>query len=113
MKIEFDLDLSDASFFSINCSSLFTLNFKRSGTAIIRSKLDDSGQIQTFTWAKNGEIVTLNDDIRELDLNYTQEYQRKGNNFDLVLNLSPGNSTALGLEEPFSCQFRSRTSLVD
>ena len=113
LKLGFVLGLSEASFSSIDCRTLFTLDFDDPNKGVISHNAEESPQNFNFLWKRNGDVITLTSETSTLDLSLTQEYQRQGNRNDLILNLSPGNAFGLGLDEPYSCHFQSRTPLID
>lgn len=113
LDIGFAFNLTDVTFSSTNCMQVFSLDFEKGNTGVIRQTLPKSNDMRAVQWQQDEEQVAITYGDKTYDFAFEKDYIRSGNRNDLLLTLSPGNSVALGLTEPFSCKFVSRVPLVD
>ncbi|WP_027672640.1 hypothetical protein [Rheinheimera baltica] len=113
LETEFAFNLTDVIFSSTNCISLFSLEFGKDNTAIIRQTTPKSNDKWTFQWQQAEDTITIIVDDKTINYTLEKDYKRSGNRSDLLLTFFPGNALALGISEPFACKYESTIHLVD
>lgn len=129
LDASYAFSITDITFNSVNCKTLYVLTLAENHKATIRhlpsqfesekepksnsEVIPGTGEKLTVQWQQNEDVVTLVHKQKEYRFVLEREYLRHGNRRDLLLTLSTGNKEALGLTEPFACKFESRTPLVD
>jgi hypothetical protein len=113
LEIDFAFNLTDVVFSSSSCTSLFSLEFKKDNTAIIRQTIPNSNDMETFQWLQAEDKISMNVDGKEINYLLEKNYTRSGNKTDLLLTLATGNALTLGINEPFACKYESLIHLID
>lgn len=113
LEIDFAFNLTDVVFSSSSCTSLFSLEFKKDNTAIIRQTSPKSEDMVTFQWLQAEDIVSITVDDKKINYILEKNYKRSGNRTELLLTLATGNELTLGISEPFACKYESQIHLVD
>ena len=110
---DFVFNLTDVAFSSTSCASLFSLEFRKDNTAIIRQTTPKSNDTWTLQWQQAEETISLTVDDKRINYILEKNYKRSGNRTDLLLTLATGNALTLGITEPFACKYESQIHLID
>ena len=113
LEIDFAFNLTDVVFSSTSCTSLYSLEFGKDFTAIIRQSTPKSNDRWAFKWQQAEDTISITVDNKTINYTLEKDYKRSGNRSDLLLTLSSGNALALGISEPFACKYESTIHLVD
>ncbi|EHR40475.1 hypothetical protein [Alishewanella jeotgali] len=113
LEMQFPVNLTEVTFSSTNCIRLFSLEFAKDHTAMIRQAIPKSNDKWTFQWQQTEDRIIISVDDKTINYTVEKNYKRSGNQSELHLTIFPGNALALGISEPLACKYESTIHLVD